>query len=181
MSDWEWVIGVNLLATVNGIRLLLPQMRAHGEGGHFVNTASIAGVAPGPRSGPYAASKFGIIGVSDVLAQELEGSNIGVSVLCPNMVRTRMVDNGRNRPDRFGGAFDLASDTANAERNARYLAANAAGLDPERVPPMVTDAIRQNRFYIFTHPDSRTDVEKRIERLREGLAAVRTDRKTERT
>ncbi|HBK06980.1 MAG TPA: short-chain dehydrogenase [Acetobacteraceae bacterium] len=170
-SDWEWVIGVNLLSTVTGIRLFLPHMRAHGEGGHFVNTASIAGLAPGALSGPYAATKFGIIGVSEVLAQELDGSNIGVSVLCPSMVRTRMVDNGRNRPERFGGSFGLAGDVANAERNARYLAANAAGLDPDTVPPMVLRAIRENRLYVFTHPDTRAAVQARFDRVMMGFDA----------
>jgi NAD(P)-dependent dehydrogenase (short-subunit alcohol dehydrogenase family) len=170
-SDWDWVIGVNLLGTVHGIRLFLPHMRAHGEGGHFVNTASVSGIAPGALSGPYAATKAGIIGLSEVLAQELAGSDIGVSVLCPAMVQSRMVDNGRNRPARFGGAFDLAGDVANAERNARYLAANRAGLDPDRVPPLVLRAIRENRFYVFTHPASRAAVEARHARLMAGFDA----------
>ena len=171
-SDWEWVISVNLMATVHGIRLFLPHMREHRQGGHFVNTASIAGLAPGALSGPYAATKFGIIGVSEVLAQELAGTDIGVSVLCPSMVRTNMVDNGRNRPERFGGSFDLAGDVANAERNARYLAANKAGLDPDSVPPMVLRAIRENRFYIFTHPESRNAVEARHDRIMAGFKAL---------
>jgi NAD(P)-dependent dehydrogenase (short-subunit alcohol dehydrogenase family) len=170
-SDWEWVIAVNLLGTVHGIRLFLPHMREHGEDGHFVNTASVAGVAPGALSGPYAATKFGIIGVSEVLAEELAGSDIGVSVLCSSMVRTQMVDNGRNRPERFGGAFDLAGDVANAERNARYLAAARTGLDPDAVPPMVLRAIRENRLYIFTHPESRAVVEARFDRIRAGFFA----------
>lgn len=172
-DDWGWVIGVNLLGTVHGIRLFLPHMRAHREGGHFVNTASVAGIAPGALSGPYAATKAGIIGLSEVLAQEIAGSDIGVSVLCPSMVRTRMVDNGRNRPARFGGAFDLAGDVANAERNARYLAANRAGLDPDLVPPMVLRAIREKRFYVFTHPESRAAVEARHARLLAGFTEQR--------
>lgn len=171
-GDWEWVIAVNLMATIHGIRLFLPHMREHGDGGHFVNTASIAGLAPGALSGPYAATKFGVIGVSEVLAQELAGTNIGVSVLCPSMVRTRMVDNGRNRPGRFGGGFALETNGEIAERNARYLAANAAGHDPDTVPPKVIAAIRANRFYVFTHKESRAAVRDRWDRIAEGFDAL---------
>ncbi len=173
VSDWEWVIGVNLMGTIAGLQLFLPHIKAHGEGGHIVNTASIAGLAPGALSGPYAATKFAIVGLSEVLADELAGSNIGVSVLCPSWVRTRMVDNGRNRPGRFGGKFSLADDAANAERNARFLAAVEKGLDPERVPPLVIEAMRENRLYVFTDATRRADVEKRFRRIEQGFDALR--------
>jgi NAD(P)-dependent dehydrogenase (short-subunit alcohol dehydrogenase family) len=172
-SDWEWVIGVNLMGTIEGIRLFLPHIKAHGEGGHIVNTASIAGLLGGALSGPYAATKFGVVGLSEVLADELAGSTIGVSVLCPSWVRTRMVDNGRNRPQRFGGAFDLASDTANRERNARFLAAVEQGLDPDRVAATVMQAIRDNRLYVFTDADLEAAVAARFRRIGEGFAALR--------
>ena len=172
LRDWEWVIGVNLLGTVAGIQLFLPHIKAHGEGGHIVNTASMAGLAPGALSGPYAATKFGIVGLSEVLAEELAGSNVGVSVLCPSWVRTRMVDNGRNRPARFGGKFALADDAGNAERNARFLAAVENGLDPDGVPPLVLQAIRENRLYIFTDADRQADIEKRFRRIEAGFAAL---------
>jgi NAD(P)-dependent dehydrogenase (short-subunit alcohol dehydrogenase family) len=175
LDDWGWVIGVNLMGAVHGIQIFLPHIKAHGEGGHIVNTASIAGLAPQALSGPYAATKFGIVGLSEVLADELAGSTIGVSVLCPGMVRTRMVDNGRNRPARFGGSFDLAGDTANAERNAQFLAANKQGLDADAVPSMVLQAIRENRLYIFTHAERRAEVEARYRRIAEGFAALNRD------
>ena len=171
-SDWEWVIGVNLMGTVAGLQLFLPHIKAHGEGGHIVNTASIAGLAPGALSGPYAATKFGIVGLSEVLSDELAGTNIGVSVLCPSWVRTRMVDNGRNRPARFGGRFALGDDPANAERNARFLAAVEKGLDPDRVAPLVMQAMRENRLYVFTDPERQADVEKRFRRIEAGVAAL---------
>ncbi len=173
VSDWEWVIGVNLMGTIAGLQLFLPHIKAHGEGGHIVNTASIAGLAPGALSGPYAATKFGVIGLSEVLADELAGSNIGVSVLCPSWVRTRMVDNGRNRPARFGGKFMLADDTANAERNARFLAAVDKGLDPEHVPTLVMQAMRENRLYVFTDATRQADVEKRFQRIEQGFDALK--------
>jgi NAD(P)-dependent dehydrogenase (short-subunit alcohol dehydrogenase family) len=172
LGDWEWVIGVNLMGTVHGVQTFLPHIKAHGEGGHIVNTASISGLVPAALSGPYTATKAGIIGLSEVLADELAGSNIGISVLCPSWVRTRMVDNGRNRPARFGGGFALAGDVANAARNARFLTASEKGLDPDLVPPMVMEAMRENRLYVFTHADRRPEVEARFERVLEGFRAL---------
>ncbi len=173
-SDWDWVLGVNLRGTIYGTQIFLPHMQTHGEGGHIVNTASIAGVAPRALAGPYAAAKFGVVGLSEVMAAELEGTNIGVSVLCPGMVRTAMVRNGRNRPQRFGGGFALEDDLENAERNARYLADNLAGLDAETIPPLVLRAIRENRLYIFTQPEHRSIVEARFARIRAGFDALET-------
>ena len=171
-TDWEWVIGVNLRGTVHGVQAFLPHMKAHGEPSHIVNTASIAGLLGGALSGPYAATKFAIVGLTEVLAAELEGSAIGVSVLCPAWVRTRMLDNGRNRPTQFGGPFDLASDTANAARNARYAAALRTAMDPAAVATLVLDAIRSGRRYVFTHPDRRDDVAQRFAGILADFDAV---------
>jgi NAD(P)-dependent dehydrogenase (short-subunit alcohol dehydrogenase family) len=171
-SDWAWVVGVNLMGAVHGIEIFLPHMKAHGESAHIVNTASISGLLPSALAGPYTATKAGIIGLSEVLADELAGSTIGVSVLCPSWVRTRMVDNGRNRPERFGGAFALADDTENAARNARFLAAAEAGLDPDQVAPLVLRAIRENRLYVFTHLDRKAAVAARFARILDDFAPL---------
>jgi len=170
--DWQWVLGVNLMGVVHGIQAFLPRMKASSEDCHVVNTSSMVGLVGGALSGPYAATKFGIVGISDVLAAELEGSNVAVSVLCPSWVRTQMPNNGRNRPERFGGPFDLASDTENAERNARYLAAAELGLDPVEVAAMVLDAIRHKRRYIFTHKEGRSDVDRHQALVNEGFDAA---------
>jgi NAD(P)-dependent dehydrogenase (short-subunit alcohol dehydrogenase family) len=172
LSDWGWVVGVNLMGTVHGIEIFLPHMKAHGEEGHIVNTASISGLLPSSLAGPYAATKAGIIGLSEVLADELAGSTIGVSVLCPSWVRTRMVENGRNRPARFGGAFTLADDTENAARHARFLAAAATGLDPDQVAPLVLRAIREDRLYVFTHLDRKAAVAARFARILDDFAPL---------
>ena len=166
-NDWEWAIGVNLMGVVHGVQAFLPHIKMHGEGGHIVNTSSTAGLAPTDVTpATYAATKFAVIGLTEVLANELKGTNIGASVLCPSSVRTRMVDNGRNRPARFGGGFDIASDVVNAERNARLLAAlQQKGLDPDVVAGLVIQAIRANRLYVFTHPERRQDIEKRFARI----------------
>jgi NAD(P)-dependent dehydrogenase (short-subunit alcohol dehydrogenase family) len=171
-SDWDWVIGVNLKGLVHGLQIFLPHMKAHGEPGHIVNTASINGVVGAPLAGPYSATKFAVVGISEVLAAELADSSIGVSVLCPSWVKTRMLDNGRNRPAQFGGPIALDLDGGNAERNKRYAQALASGLDPADVAELVLDAIEARRLYVFTHADRRNDVEHRFELMMDGFAAL---------
>jgi len=171
-SDWDWVIGVNLRGLIHGLQIFLPHMKAHGEDGHIVNTASMNGVAGTALAGPYCATKFATVGISEVLAAELEGGPIGVSVLCPSWVKTRMLDNGRNRPAQFGGPIALDRDGANAERNRRYAQALAGGLDPAEVATLVLDAIEARRLYIFTHAVSRNDIERRFEVMMEGFQAL---------
>jgi NAD(P)-dependent dehydrogenase (short-subunit alcohol dehydrogenase family) len=171
-SDWDWVIGVNLKGLVHGLQVFLPHMKAHGEPGHVVNTASINGVAGAPLAGPYCATKFASVGISEVLAAELAGSPIGVSVLCPSWVKTRMLDNGRNRPTRFGGPIRLDMDGANAERNQRYAKALENGLDPADVAKLVIKAIEARRLYVFTHADRRGDIDGRYELMAEGFDAL---------
>ena len=171
-SDWDWVIGVNLKGLIHGLQVFLPHMKAHGEQCHIVNTASMNGVAGAPLAGPYCATKFASVGISEVLAAELQDSPIGVSVLCPSWVKTRMLDNGRNRPAHFGGPISLDTDGRNAERNQRYAQALASGLDPARVAELVLDAIRARRLYVFTHADSRADVERRFELMMDGFDAL---------
>jgi NAD(P)-dependent dehydrogenase (short-subunit alcohol dehydrogenase family) len=171
-SDWDWVIGVNLKGLVHGLQLFLPHMKAHGEEGHIVNTASVNGVAGAPLAGPYSATKFAVVGMSEVLAAELADTPIGVSVLCPSWVRTRMLDNGRNRPDRFGGPIKLDADSANAERNARYGRALEGGLDPADVAELVIGAIEARRLFVFTHAETRAAVERCHELMMQGFAAL---------
>jgi NAD(P)-dependent dehydrogenase (short-subunit alcohol dehydrogenase family) len=171
-SDWDWVIGVNLKGLIHGLQIFLPHMKAHGEPGHIVNTASINGVVGAPLAGPYSATKFAAVGISEVLAAELADTPIGVSVLCPSWVKTRMLDNGRNRPAQFGGPIVLDLDGSNAERNKRYAQALANGLDPNDVAEMVLRAIETRRLYVFTHADRRADVEQRFELMMDGFAAL---------
>src|ERR1700760_4694925 len=158
-SDWDWVIGVNLKGLIHGLQLFLPHMKAHGEDGHIVNTASINGVAGVALAGPYSATKFAVVGMSEVLAAELKDTPIGVSVLCPSWVKTRMLDNGRNRPAHYGGPIKIATDAGNAERNARYARALETGLDPADVAQLVLGAVESRRLFVFTHPDTSAAVD----------------------
>jgi NAD(P)-dependent dehydrogenase (short-subunit alcohol dehydrogenase family) len=171
-SDWDWVIGVNLKGLIHGLQIFVPHMKAHGEESHIVNTASMNGVAGAALAGPYCATKFAAVGISEVLAAELADSPIGVSVLCPSWVKTRMLDNGRNRPAHFGGPITLDMDGGNAERNRRYAEALGNGLDPAHVAELVCGAIVARRLYVFTHAERRADVERRFELMMEGFRAL---------
>ena len=173
-SDWDWVIGVNLKGLVHGLQLFLPQMMAHGEDSHIVNTASVNGVVGSALAGPYSATKFAVVGISEVLAAELKDTPIGVSVLCPSWVKTRMLDNGRNRPARYGGPIKIAADSANAERNARYAKALETGLDPAHVAQLVLGAVEARRLFVFTHPDTSVAVDACHELMMQGFAALET-------
>jgi NAD(P)-dependent dehydrogenase (short-subunit alcohol dehydrogenase family) len=165
LADWEWVIGVNLYGTIHGIRAFLPHMKAHGEPCHIVSTSSMAGLTPRALGGTYAATKFAIIGLSEVLRDELRDGTIGVSVLCPGWTRTNMPDNGRNRPARFGGSYDFRADPKLAERNKIYVEGARTGLDPLDLAALVLRAIEANEFYIFTQPDRKDVVEAKFDEI----------------
>lgn len=170
-DDWDWVLGVNLKGTIHGLHCFLPHMKAHGEGGHIVNTASLGGLIVGKLAGPYSTSKAAVIALSEVLALELEGSGIGVTIVCPGYLKTNMLVNGRNRPARYGGAFDVWSDPY-PERTEMGAKGIASGLSPDILAGMVVDAINQNRLYLISHPGRIVDFEKRCHRIVEDAKAV---------
>ena len=159
-SDWDWVIDVNIKGVINGIRTFVPRMRRHGEGGHIVNTASIAGLQVNPnfRTGAYAMTKYAVVALSEALEQELASSGIGVSVLCPAAVDTGIHLSARTRPSRFGGPF-----TRDADHFMGDLIKQ--GLRPEQVGARVVQAIRDDEFYILTHSSPRAWVERRFARV----------------
>jgi NAD(P)-dependent dehydrogenase (short-subunit alcohol dehydrogenase family) len=145
-GDWEFVIGVNVWGVIYGIRHFVPAILKHGEEGHIVNTGSVAGFQNrrGTDQGPYSMSKYAVVSLSEALEHELEGTNVGVSVLCPGPVNTNIARGARNRPDHMGGSQARANqETALAERLA------TTGIDPKRVGERVVDAIRAKTFYAF--------------------------------
>src|SRR6266404_5150294 len=162
LDNWRWVLDVNLMGVLHGIRSFLPHIRAHGEGGHIVNTASMAGMNSGLGFSPYVASKFAVVGISEGLATQLKPLGIGVTVLCPGFVSTRIDESGRNRPERYG-----ATQTPDPASPAGLLLAQIAerlqaGLDPSDVAARVLAAIREDELYVFTHPEMRGRVEDRF-------------------
>ena len=162
LDNWRWVLDVNLMGVLHGVRTFLPHIRAHGEGGHIVNTASMAGMNSGLGFSPYVASKFAVVGMSEGLATRLKPFGIGVTVLCPGFVRTRIGESGRNRPERYG-----ATQTPDPASPAGLLLAQIAerlqsGLDPSDVAARVLAAIREDALYVFTDPEMRAELEDRF-------------------
>src|SRR3954469_10324913 len=172
LDNWRWVIDVNLMGVLHGIRSFLPHIRSHGEGGHIVNTASMAGMQGGLGFSPYGASKFAVVSMSEGLRAELGPHGIGVSVLCPSYVRTGIGASGRNRPARYGASQPLDPASPAAAMVAEIARSLQAGLDPADVAARVLDAIRDERLYIFTHPGMRAEVEDRFAAILAAMDAV---------
>lgn len=172
LENWRWVIDVNLMGVMHGIKSFLPHMRAHGEGGHIVNTASMAGMQSGLGFSPYGASKFAVVSMSEGLSLQLKPHGIGVSVLCPHYVRTGIGESGRNRPERYGRSQPLDPASPAAAMVAEIARQIEAGLEPAAVAARVLDAIRDDELYVFTHPGLRAEVEPRFAAILAALDRV---------
>ena len=164
LDTWRWVLDVNLMGVLHGIRTFLPHLRAHGEGGHIVNTASMAGMNSGLGFSPYSASKFAVVNMSEGLAMRLRPLGIGVTVLCPGFVQTRIWESGRNRPERYGPARTPDPASAAGKLLAQLAELGRSGLDPAEVAAQVVGAIREDELYVFTHAgaDWRAELEERF-------------------
>jgi len=175
LETWRWVIDVNVMGVVHGVHSFLPRMRAHGEGGHIVNTASMAGLESGLGFSPYATSKFAVVAMSEGLALQLQSLGIGVTVLCPGFVRTHIGASARNRPERYGPAPVLDPASAEGKLAAESARLQRAGIDPSDVAKCTVRAIRNNELYVFTHPEMRDDVRKRFSAIEAAMdeAALR--------
>lgn len=169
IDSWRWVLDVNLMGVLHGVRTFLPHLRAHGEGGHIVNTASMAGMVPGLGFSPYVASKFAVVGMSEGLAAQLKPHGIGVTLLCPGFVRTRINESGRNRPARYGKASVLDPASAAAALVSEITRLVWAGLDPFEVAARVLAAIREDELYVFTHPDMGEELDRRFAEIRAAM------------
>ena len=165
--DWAWVMGVNLWGVIHGVRAFVPRLVEQGEG-HVVNTASIAGLTSAPMMGPYNVTKHGVVTLSETLQQELgmQGSPVGVSVLCPGWVQTRIGESDRNRPPELQ---DGTESNPIGEMGKEFLKTLVdSGLPPSEVAGRVLDAIHEQRFYILTHPEMTPMVQRRMEDILEG-------------
>lgn len=165
-SDWEWVIGVNLMGVVHGIRTFVPLMLDGGEQGHIVNTSSVWGLVT-RGAAPYGASKHAVTRITEGLYYDLQERTelVRCSVLCPGGIATRIGTSGRNRPD------ELIDDAAAAaqllaegvQRESERTEEGDTRMPPDEVADIVLDAIREERFYILTHPGVNSGVRTRME------------------
>lgn len=164
-ADWEWIMGVNLWSVIHGVRVFVPRMLEQDTECHIVNTASRAGLICGPTLGIYRVTKHGVVALSETLYHELRerGAKVMVSVLCPSFVRTRILDAERNRPPELrnesGGLGDPEKEALQGKIQQGLDKATA----PDQVAGLVFDAIREQRFYIFPHPELKDLVRLRME------------------
>jgi NAD(P)-dependent dehydrogenase (short-subunit alcohol dehydrogenase family) len=149
MADWHWVLGVNLYGVIHGVQTFLPLLEANPDGGHIVNTASMAGLVAPPRLGAYCVSKFGVVALTEVLAAELAhaGSKVGATVLCPGTVRTNINRSSRNRPGHLAGG-GLADVDLSRRENPAYR-----WISPQDAGAVVVRAVKRGDLYALTHPD----------------------------
>lgn len=166
-SDWEWVLGVNLMGVVHGVRVFTPIMLDQDEEGHIVNTSSVWGLVS--RGGTlYGVSKFGVTRLTEGLYYDLQAKNakVSCSVLCPGAIATKIAVSARNRPSHLQAAEP--ADDLSAERQAETVARwQEFGMPPAEVAELVLDAIREQRFYILTHPGVLDGVRVRMEDILE--------------
>jgi short-subunit dehydrogenase len=152
------------MGVVHGIQTLVPKIKAHGEGGHVVNTSSIAGLLAIPTLGIYAATKYAVVALSEILRGELAPFNINVSVVCPSFVRTRLHEGDRNRPSELGGGPGAPDDL--------MATMVQAGTPPEIIGERVLRGVKRGDFYILPHSEMKLGIQARAEEI---LAAFDLD------
>jgi len=158
--DWPWVFDVNVMGVVHGVETFIPLLRAHGEGGHFVNTASIAGLLPSPGLAPYSGSKSAVVALSEAWAQPLATRKIGMSILCPGVVDTRFSESRRNRQAAYGGD----SETSGLEKPEMAVGFQG-GVAPAVVAARVVEAVKDDELFVFTHMEYRELLKARFDAI----------------
>ncbi len=176
-AGWDWVIGVNLWSVVYGFQTFVPLIQKHGDGGHIVSTASMAGMIS-TAGVQYAVTKFGVVAMSEATRLELAPQNIGVSVLCPGFIRTNIMDSGRNVPERFAGTnarrlTEISPTDPAAQMVAMVRKRIEEGIDPLYVGELVREAIERNELYIFTDTEFEPMFDMRIAEIKKGFDRIR--------
>ncbi|WP_164157248.1 SDR family NAD(P)-dependent oxidoreductase [Sandarakinorhabdus rubra] len=172
-AGWDWVIGVNLMSVVWGFEIFGPLMEAHGEGGHIVSTASMAGLVAAVAPG-YNVTKYGVVALSEGLRPTLAARGIGVSVLCPGFIRTRIMESARAVPERLAGKVPVANpDALPADFAAMVAKAIQNGIDPLYVGELVVEAIEGDWPYIFTDNEFESGVDMRFAAIKAGFDKIR--------
>ncbi|MCM0032587.1 SDR family NAD(P)-dependent oxidoreductase [Sandarakinorhabdus limnophila] len=172
-ASWDWVIGVNLMSVVWGIEIFGPLMEKHGEGGQIVSTASMAGLVAAVAPG-YNVTKYGVVALSEGLRPTLATKGIGVSVLCPGFIRTRIMESARAIPERLVGQIALPDPTALPNEFA-VMATQAIqnGIDPLYVGELVVEGIEGDWPYIFTDNNFEAGVDLRFAAIKAGFDKIR--------
>ncbi|HLQ09199.1 MAG TPA: SDR family NAD(P)-dependent oxidoreductase [Steroidobacteraceae bacterium] len=153
-DDWDWLMGVNLHGPINGVMTFVPRMIRAGQGGYVVNTASMAGFLAAGVCGIYNTSKFAVRGLSESLRASLAPHGIGVSVLCPGLVKSYIYASEEVRP----AALRAGAKPVNTENAKRLAQVHEFGMEPDVIATRVLEAIAEDRFHIFTHPEFKDEL-----------------------
>jgi NAD(P)-dependent dehydrogenase (short-subunit alcohol dehydrogenase family) len=153
-DDWDWILGVNLGGIINVLVSFLPAMKSHGEGGHVVNVASMASFISGPNAGVYTTSKFAVRGLSESLRLNLAQYRIGVSLACPGLTNSNIYVAPRERSGQYATTGFPLDDAA----IDRLREIHAVGMCADEVGRRILTGVRENRFYVFSHPEFREEV-----------------------
>ena len=169
LADWQWILGVNLMGVIHGVKAFLPRLLANPDGGHIVNTASMAGLSPLATLGGYSVSKYGVVALSETLALELEadGAKVGVSVLCPGPVRSNIKSSSRNRPAALADAGLADSDLETSDEGSAMT-----WMEPDAAGEVVVRAIKNGDLYALTHPDMAPLVAERHRQIADAFRAA---------
>ena len=167
-EGWQWALGVNLMGVVYGAKVITPLIKDHGEGGWILNVSSMAGMGGVPYSGAYTASKAAVVALSESWAAELQDKRIGVSVLCPAFVQTRIYDSERNRPDKYKSENYQIENESSFSKQTKQMVKD--GIDVSIVGKRVVEAINHGELYIFTHPNYRQVNQERFNGIDEAFA-----------
>jgi NAD(P)-dependent dehydrogenase (short-subunit alcohol dehydrogenase family) len=172
-ASWNWTLGVNLMSVVWGVEIFGPLIEAHGEGGQIVSTASIAGLIAG--AGPaYSVTKSGVVALSEGLRVALAPRGIGVSVLCPGFIRTRIMNSRRNVPQRFAGAIEEPPTEGRVAEFVKMVEDRVSnGIDPLYVGELVREGIEQDWPYIFTDSEFESSIDERFAAIKQGFDRIR--------
>lgn len=175
-AGWDWVLGVNLLSVIYGFQTFVPLFKQHGEGGHIVSTSSMAGLIGGAGV-QYATTKHAVVAFSEATRNELAQHNIGVSVLCPGVTRTNIMESSRHAPDRFKGKTAERATLENDPQIAQMLAAFtqriAEGIDPLYVGELVREAIEADVLYVFTDTEFEPLFDQRVAGIKKAFDRIR--------
>jgi NADP-dependent 3-hydroxy acid dehydrogenase YdfG len=166
LTDWEWIMGVNLWGVIHGIRTFVPIMLEQETECHIVNTASMAGLLSYPAGGIYKVTKHGIVTLSETLLLDLAKKNAKpkVSVLVPGIINTQIMASDRNRPDALQNkTANVSLSSEDEKRTTAWVHAIKEGMSPQQAADIVFQAIRDEKFYIFTHPEMKPLVQLRME------------------
>jgi short-subunit dehydrogenase len=160
-ADWDWGLDVNLGGVINGIQEFLPRLIAHGEGGHIINTSSMAAVVPMRMASIYITAKAAVLGLSEELRGELEPDNIGVSAFCPGPVQTNIAHSGELRPDKYRAN----SGYAKFEQQLKERPNSPLWMHPDEVGERVLKGLRRNDLFIFTHREFKKGLTQRCRKM----------------